>query len=140
MKFRFRLERVLHIIRLRETVKKMEVSAQMKRVEAMLRRCEKLRSEMQLLLSRVPAEMEFAPYAMAQVQTNAEEVVKLQQLIDEENEILAKRKAELSRLFMKRKAAESLREKRLKEFQTDENRGEQKRLDEIAARRRWGTA
>lgn len=132
MKFQFRLEKVLHFVRLKETVKKMEMSAASQRVAFIRHRIEELSTGLRDLLGKFHAQTssEWAHYHTTKIAFDSKEIGKLEKVLANEIQAMEKIKRELERIFRKKKALESLREKREQEFRVQENRRQQKILDD----------
>lgn len=133
MTFKFRLDRVLHFIRLKETVKKMEVATIIQRVNFLKRRKDGLEAGMRDLLSKHHEQLssEWTYYHTSKITLDAKEISKLEDLMVKENAALEKSKGELGRLLMRKKSLETLKEKRHQEFKMQESRRQQHRLDDI---------
>ncbi len=134
MRFKFRLEKVLHFARLKETVKKMEVASLQNEILTLEKRKETLDQELRTLLGNsgksLVSSLAWAPYETSRVQVNLGNRQELETAISTKTEALEFGKLELSRAALKRKALENLREKRKSEFRTEEGRRDQKKLDE----------
>lgn len=142
MHFQFRLEKMLNFLRLKETVKKMEVAASIQKVHFLGRRREELRSSMRGLLEKSNANlqisMDWIYYQNSKIEIDLKETRRIEAMLSEENEELKRKKSELLRLTTRKKALESLREKRLKEFKLQQGRRIQKQLDEVYQLNRRG--
>ena len=130
MTFRFRLEKVLHFVRLKETVKKMELASLAGRMAFLRRRIEDMQQGMRELLAR-PHESQWALYQTEKIAFDAREIRRLEGVLRNEELAMEKKKRELTRLLFRKKALESLREKRYREFRMEENRRQQRRLDDL---------
>src|SRR5947209_373391 len=106
--FRFRLEKILHFIRLKETMKKMEIVSIQRRVEFLQRRREALEASSRQLLG----ELALSLYHTTKIAIDARESYNLIDQIKELNGHLERKKRDLSRLIFRRKGLESLREKK----------------------------
>lgn len=133
MAFHFRLEKILHFVRLKETVKKMEVAAAIQRVQFMTDRLEQLSIDIRSMLARFHSSeaQAWSQYHSAKIAHDAREVKKAEKILFGEKENLARKKRDLERIFKKKKSLESLKEKRLEEYRLEESRKQQKRLDDI---------
>lgn len=134
MKYRFRLQKMLHFEELKEAIKRGEVAKALDGLNKLEQRKVDLENSMREVLKQTPERLKedasWIPYQVAQVQQNLAAGRKLEQEIDEARNYLERIKFELSKLSMKRKALEKLRDKKKAEFNLSESRKEQKRLDE----------
>ena len=133
MNFQFRLAKVLHFIKLKETVKKMEVASIIQRINFLNKRVEGLQAGMRDLLSKHHEQLssEWTFYHTSKIGLDAKEVSKIEALLVNENAGLEKKKGELGRLLMRKKSLENLKEKRLQEFKMQESRKQQRSLDDL---------
>ncbi len=132
MAFKFKLEKVLHHVRIRETMKRMEVSSLVQRVAFLERRKDELARGVREVLEQshrviTPA---WAVFQNNKISLDAAEVSRLEKLLIEEQRMLEKRKGELNRILMRKRGLDTLRDKRLAEHRTEESRHEQKQADE----------
>lgn len=130
MTFRFRLEKVLHFVRLKETVKKMELASIAGRIRFLTDRIAEMRGVLRDLLSR-PHDSAFAVFQTQKIAADAREVSRLESVLRNEETALEKKRRELNRILMRKKGLESLREKRHQEFRMEKNRREQRKLDDL---------
>jgi hypothetical protein len=132
MKFTFRLERMLHFLRMKETMKKMELASVTQRIVFLGKRKTQVDEILRQLLSRNSehTNTDWSYYETNKISLDAKESIRLGLLIQEETAHLEKKKRELSRLMMRKKGLEALKEKRAAEFKLVEARREQKKLDE----------
>jgi len=132
MTFRFRLEKVLHFIRLRETVKKMEVSAIAQRVRFLEDRKVMLSENIRALLARQSQSPNsgWEYFQNNKVSLDVKEVTQLERMLEQEKKYLEKKREELNRLYQKKRALEALREKKSKEFKLDQSHRQQAQADE----------
>ena len=133
MTFRFRLEKVLHFVKLRETVKKMEVAAITQRLRFMKQRQEVLQENIRTMLSRQSETPngEWQYFQTNKVAVDVKELGQLEVAVRKEEVALERRRNDLNRLFQRRKALESLKEKKEKEFRMEQTHKQQNQLDEI---------
>lgn len=133
MQFRFNLEKILSLVRVRETMKKMEVAAVIQRIQFLNNRKATIEQNMRktLELTRGGASPEWFVFYTSKMELDVHEVRRMETLAREENILLEKKQEELKLILLKRKSLESLREKRFKDFRTTQNRKLQKQLDEI---------
>ena len=129
MKFKFRLEKMLHFARMEETMKLMEVAEAQKKVEFWERRKQALEEGVRLLLS-AGFDPYFAVFRAQKAQVDTNEVARIEKLLVEEKALLEKRKQELTEVLQKKKALEALKEKRYAEHRVVENRREQAASEE----------
>jgi len=142
MNFKFRLEKILHFVKLRETVKKMEVSAITQRLRYLDSRRTSLEENIRAMLSRQgeAPNGEFQYFQTNKVSLDVKDLAQLEVVIRQENVQLERRKGDLARLFQRRRALESLREKKEKEFRTEQGHKAQAQMDEafqLSRGKRW---
>jgi flagellar biosynthesis chaperone FliJ len=134
MKFRFKLERMLSFVRIKETMKKLEVSALVQKVTALELRKDRLRTNVNELLEKQKEKLSFGTewlqFLNQKIELDSKESLKLERMIRKEKEDLENRRYELGVISMRRKGLESLKEKRMFEFKMVERRKAQKRLDQ----------
>lgn len=132
MKFRFRLEKALQFAHLKEVTKKGEYAAAVQRVGELKERHHLLAANQRAFLElagRHP-DMARAHYQNTKIRADLVELRKLEQAVANEQTAADKIRVELGRLAMRRKALESLRERRYQEYRVGETRHEQNRIDE----------
>jgi flagellar export protein FliJ len=132
MKYRFRLEKILHFTRLKETVKKIEIASAVQRVEFLKTRRQSVETELRSLLENTSLAPDpvWAPFQASKVTFDMQELEKLAGFLSKEQSVLDKLRADLLRLAMRRKALEALKERRAREFNTIRSRKQQIDLDE----------
>ena len=134
MKFRFKLERMLSFVKIRETMKKLEVSALIQKVSLLEKRKDSLREGINQLLEKQKERLQYGTEWLAflsqKIEQDNKETLKLERLIRKEKEDLENKRYELGVISMRRKGLESLKEKRFADFKIDERRKSQKRLDQ----------
>lgn len=135
MRFKFRLERVLDFLVLRETMKKTEVAALVRELQEYKVKIETLEQELRSLLEEGPRRftenMHWAAFQVARIAADRRDIEALgKKIIATEDELIEKR-GELSRLSMRRKAMENLKDKKREEFKLDQSRKDQKAMDEL---------
>lgn len=132
MKFRFRLERALQFARLKESSKKAELASAIQRTDELQQQHVALAASQHQLLQTASrfVDLARAPYQNAKVRADMLDLQRLEQAISQEKGRTEKLKQDLGRLAMRRKALESLREKRQQDFRVSENRREQHAIDE----------
>ena len=113
----------------------MEVAVSVQKINFFNRRKSELASQVRELLEQQAAgiylDTDWMMFRVQKVILNKEEESRLDKMKLEEEKVLAKKRAELSRLSMRRKGIESLKEKRYSEFKLSESRKAQKQLDEV---------
>ena len=132
MKFRFRLEKALHFARLNETVQKMEVAKTLQRIETVKARKLVVEEQLRSVLneaSQAPAGAR-APFQATRIAADTDEISRLGLVLRKEEIAAERARAELGRLAMRRKALESLEEKRRTEFNFARNRQQQMEVEE----------
>jgi len=131
MKFNFRLEKILHFVRIKESAKRMELATVQQRIGFLKRRRTELELNIQQLLHmHAGVKCDWVVYQTNKITLDTREVERFGKLIAEEQILLDKKKSELSRLLMRKKALETLREKQWSEHRVREARREQTRIDE----------
>jgi flagellar export protein FliJ len=135
MRFRFRLERMLRFLELREAVKKTETAALVQRLKELEARRETRQRTIQEVLGNYQRQLEsgnqWVPYQVGKIQADSRELIRLEEDIHQTKLDVTRTKDELARIAMRRKALANLKEKRYAEFRLSESRLEQKRLDEM---------
>ncbi|MBM4317101.1 MAG: hypothetical protein FJ116_06440 [Deltaproteobacteria bacterium] len=134
MKFRFKLERMLSFVRIKETMKKLEVSALIQKVNVLEQRQILLRSNVNDLLEKQKEKISFGTewlqFLNQKIECDSKESLKLERMIRKEKEDLENRRYELGVISMRRKGLESLKDKRMYEFKLNDRRKAQKQLDQ----------
>ena len=132
MAFKFRLEKILHLIQVKETAKRNEIFSIIRSIVDMEGKKAGLNENIRLLLERNSdgVSLEWAPYASIKIPHDVQEIRILETKIANEKNSLEQRKIELKQVVMRRKGLESLRGKRLREFTLERDRTLQKRMDE----------
>lgn len=134
MKFRFRLERMLSFVRIKETMKKLEVSALTQKINVLELKKDGLRTNVNLLLNKQKERLQFGTewlsFLSQKIEQDTRETLRIERMIRKEKEDLENKRYELGAIAMRRKGLESLKEKRFMDFKLDERRKSQKRLDQ----------
>lgn len=134
MKFRFRLEQMLSFVRIRETMKKLEVSAIAQKVNVLEFKKDSLRRNVNELLDKQKEKLQFGTewlsFLSQKIEQDTRETLKLERILRKEKEDLENKRYELGVISMRRKGLESLKEKRFADYKLDERRKAQKRLDQ----------
>ena len=134
MKFRFRLEQMLSFVRIKETMKKLEVSSVTQKVNALEARKVQLLQSVNELLEKQKERLQFGTewlsFLAQKVEQDTRETQKIERMLRKEKEDLENKRYELGVISMRRKGLESLKEKRFSEFKLEERRKAQKRLDQ----------
>ena len=135
MRFVFRLEKMLNFIRLNETVKKMEVAASVQKIGFLQGRKNALNESIRSLLEKtrdgLSIGMDWVYFQNSKIENDLNEIKKTDVMRAEEQHKLGLLRIELSKITMRKKALESLRDKRLREFRLQQGRRVQKQLDDI---------
>ena len=132
MKFRFRLEKILHLTRVKELSKRSEVGAAIRHIQGLQAKRETLMENIRLIFrsSHQMINLHWAPYQAAKIPVDVEELKIVGESIERENVKLSEKREELNRIIMRRKGLESMRNGRLSEYRVTEQRLAQKSLDE----------
>lgn len=131
MKFQFKLQKVLHFIRLKEEMKKMEVSTSMTKLGFLQKRRKRIEDELTLALNKGQEDvLLWAHFQQEKVKADLFQMKQLDRLIVDQTAECDKCRGELSRISMRRRSVEALRDKRESEFRIERARKEQKQLDE----------
>lgn len=134
MRFRFRLERMLSFIRIKETMKKLEVSTLTQKVVALELQKESLRKNINELFEKQKERLQFGTewldFLSRKIEQDTRESLRLERVIRTEKEELDNKRYELGVISMRRKGLESLKEKRFADFRLEDRRRSQKRLDQ----------
>lgn len=127
----FRLQRALQFALLRENQKKQQVASGLQRISFLNKYLARLDGQLREAIVQSRAVHTLAGDAHRQsIQPTLDEQKRLGILLEEELEALTKRRRELIHLSQRRRSLESLKEKKQKEFRSEADRKEQKRLDE----------
>ena len=129
MTFEFRLEKALRVTLAKETAKKHEVGACLRRILILEQKVDACSEAIRGVLgSRRP---EMALYEASKISHERQEMDRLERLIHDEKSNLRLSQAELKTSLSRRLALEKLRAKRFHEFRMRHKRQEQRRLDEL---------
>ncbi len=133
MRFQFRLEKILNLVRLKETMMQMELSAVVQRVEFLKRRRKDLELEVLKLLEKTDSNisLDWYQFQIMKVELDVKEQRKVDGMIDEVTEELLQKQKALNEITLKKKSLERIKEKNLTEFKLEQSRRVQKQLDEI---------
>lgn len=133
MRFEFKLEKILNLVRLKETVKKMEVASVIQKLNFLENRKTALQNGIRELLEKSVTNMNthWIFFQNSKIEMDVKEQKKIDGLILDEQDELRVRQKELEEIMLKRKSLEAIREKRLREHKTIQGRRIQKQLDEI---------
>lgn len=133
MRFEFRLEKILNLVRLKETVKKMEVASVLQKIRYLEKRKNTIQEGIRELLEKSVTGLntQWLFFQNTKIEMDVKEQKKIDKLLVEENQTLHERQKELEAILLRRKSLEALKEKRLKEHKLTEGRRIQKQLDEI---------
>lgn len=135
MVFRFRLQRMLGFISLREKSKKLEVAALLRAIRSAEARHAYLQSVIESLLkeskTRMQESLAWVTYENAKVVSTVQELGGLERELVKSRDELALKQEALNRLVMRRRALESLKQAKHSEWKLVANRNEQKKIDDI---------
>jgi flagellar export protein FliJ len=130
MRFRFRLARILAFVELREREKKMQVATQAHKVEALAEKKRKLAAQVLAVLAEPLTTIDWLRLRNEKVDLDRQELKRVSAEWVQENEMLDNLHYDLGKIAMRRKAIETLRERKEQEFKLVDNRREQTKLDE----------
>lgn len=134
MKFRFRLERMLQFVELREATKRTEIATLRQAIHSGEQRKIGLEGSIRKMLvdsrARLAINASWVPYEVQKIDADSKEILKIERELVKHHETLLIKQEELSRLSMRKKALESLKDKRKLDFSLNQSRREQKLLDE----------
>lgn len=130
--FRFRLQRALRFSLIRENQKKAQIAAGLQRMGFLERYLSQLerKATAALALSTISFHSVEAEAQRQSIVPALEERRRMEALLLEEKEFLAKRQTELKRLSQRRRSLESLSEKHRATFLVERSRAEQKSIDD----------
>ena len=111
-------------------MKKIEMAQCQSRIDFIKARIVQIEGEMRDVLEGTSEEWKQAPFSDKKVEFDVLRIGKAKQLLEEQIRELNNHKRELEIVLMRRKGLESLKDKQLSDYKVDENRREQKRLDE----------
>ena len=124
---------MLHFVALRESMKKMEIAAIRQSIQVKEQAKATMEKAISHLLTaskaRMAVDVAWMPYEAQKISTNSKEISRVEAMIRQEHEHLVMRQEELTKLSLKKRALESLRDKRKQEFTLAQSRKEQKILD-----------
>jgi flagellar export protein FliJ len=134
MKFRFRLQRALDFAHMRERKKQNQLNASLQREKILFHYLDETRNKLRESLTRMNqlAGTPLAAVLAQAVETGNEDARRLEQTIQEEKQAQAKLKQDVLKLVMRRKALETLKEKRHADFRIEQRVHDQKLLDEVS--------
>jgi flagellar biosynthesis chaperone FliJ len=125
---------MLSFIKVRETMKKLELSALVQKVITLEKRKDLLRENVNDMLSKQKERLQFGTewlnFLSQKIEQDTKESLKIERMIRKEKEDIENKRYELGVISMRRKGLESLKEKRFSDFKVDERRKAQKRLDQ----------
>jgi len=132
MKFKFRLDKILELLHLKERELKHRFLIQKKRVVWLEQQVQKLETHIEFALDKTESKLasHWLEYYDQDVPHRIEEQRVLQKQIRDEKFELEKIKKRIELMRLKRKSLEALREKKRGEFRQEVIRDDQKKLDE----------
>jgi len=128
------MERMLHMVQLREDVKKMEVASLIHQMESLEQLKVKLEATVRELLGKCAnpgSDLSSLPFFVSKIRLDTAAIAKTERDMVRLKDELEHRKFELSKIAMQRKALEKLKENRKQDFKLNESRAEQKKIDEL---------
>lgn len=133
MRFEFRLEKILNLVRLKETVKKMEVASVVQKINYLQNRKNSIQGGIRELLEKAATNLstQWFSFQNTKIEMDVHEQKRIDSLLLDERAELSERQKELEAIMLRRKSLEALKEKRLKEHKLVQGRKVQKQLDEI---------
>lgn len=134
MKFTFRLQKILRLLEIEETGKKLEIHQMQQKISKKRAHQIHLRESILELLSRQAAPLydrSWDAYRIQQIEVSREDILSLEEQIEQDNLELTDLKYQLNKVMQRRRALENLRNKRQSEFRQLERRQEQKGMEEI---------
>ena len=132
MNFHFRMDRVLHFVALKEDMKKMEVAALIRKLSDLMRiKARTLEGIRKLLEANNQAlSVDEIQYNSERIDADTAGISDLENRINETRELLDGKRLELSRVSQKKRALESLKDKRHHNYRIEEARRVQRETDE----------
>lgn len=135
MRFRFRLQKMLDFEETKEAIKKAEVAHALDEVQRLERQKLETESSLRKVLESTPTRLAegaaWVPYQVSKVGWDLADSRRLGREIQTGKERLETLQFELSRISMKKKALEKLRDSKEQLFKQTESRREQKKADEL---------
>ncbi len=133
MAFKFRLENVFKLIRLKETFKKNEILLNVKDINKFKKMRDALSSNINLLLNdKIKyCDNRWAPFYEGKIVVDVKELKETENRLKDSESSLEQKKEEFLNIFHQRKALESLKDKRKYDYRLLEERKEQKISDEL---------
>src|SRR3989344_680748 len=97
MKFHFSLEKILSLVKIKETMKRMEVASVAQRIEYLKRRRSSIEQNMRNTLELVNGgkSLEWTSFYTSKMELDVIEVKRIGTLVENERTVLAERQAEL---------------------------------------------
>lgn len=133
MRFQFRLQKMLTLASMKETLKKLEFSAEAHKLSVLENRKKHLEAEIESALDHKGRNLDIrmALLYSQRIGLTVDEIQKLDGTIETQKGVLDIRRSELMALTQKRRALESLRESKLQEFKVQGARKDQREIDEM---------
>ena len=107
MRFRFQLERMLSFVRVRETMKKLEISTLVQKLNVLEDRRNSLRNNVNELLGKQREKLEsgteWLGFLSQKIERDSKETLKIERMIRKEKEDLENKRYELGVISMRRK-------------------------------------
>ena len=134
MKFRFKLQRALDFAHMRERRKQNQLHASEQRERILGHYLLETREKLRAMLGRLSGDptSPMATFLARSIESNNADVHRLEISVDEEKNAQVRLKQELIRLVMRRKALETLKEKKYADHRFEQRVREQKTLDEVS--------
>lgn len=134
MKFRFKLQRALEFAHMRERRKQNQLNASKQRERILGHYLIEAREGVRSMLARLSGDpvAPMASFLSKSVESTNADAKRLEVSVEEEKQAQVKLQAELVRLVMRRKALETLREKKYADHRVAQRLHDQKILDEVS--------
>lgn len=120
MKFRFRLERMLSFVRIKETMKKLEVSALTQKINVLELKKDGLRTNVNLLLNKQKERLQFGTewlsFLSQKIEQDTRETLRIERMIRKEKEDLEKQTVRIRSHRYAKKRARILKRKTVHGF------------------------
>lgn len=134
MKFKFRLEKVANYFVQREFAKKLELAKATRELVMIEQQASSLKTENSTLLNqrteKAALGIEWLKLLMDRIDNNIGSLEELDRKTSQLREVVDLKRRELNAVTARKKALESMKEKKKQDFKTVENRRLQRRLDD----------
>lgn len=134
MKFKFRLEKVANYFVQREFAKKLELAKATRELVMVEQQASSLKTENSTLLNqrieKAALGIEWLKLLMDRIDNNIGSLEELDRKTSQLREVVDLKRRELNAVTARKKALESMKEKKKQDFKTVENRRLQRRLDD----------